>query len=157
MKCSPILLIAAAAVAALTAGQSLVPTAKAQSLKASPDYQVRVDWQKTERGLSGLVIQGRLSNTGRKPLVYTQVTPTLVDANGNEVFRGRGYLTISPLLPGHSAEFRACEAAAPKFAAVRMVFHEAGHLVVMETPPVTTHVTAHESVSQYPAKVARGL
>jgi hypothetical protein len=150
MKCSPILLIAAAALAALTAGQSLVPTAKAQSLKANPDYQVRVDWQKTERGLSGLVIQGHLSNTGRKPLIYTQVTPTLLDANGNEVFRGCGYLTISPLLPGHSAEFRACETAAPEFAAVKMVFHEAGHLVLVEIP----RTTIHPCVIARPAKVA---
>ena len=153
MKRSPLLLIAAAAVATLAASQSLVPTARALPVASLPDYQVRVESQKTERGLSGLVIHGRLSNTGRKPLVYTQVTPTLIDVNGKEVFRGRGYLTVSPLLPGHSAEFRACESAAPEFAAVRMVFHESGQLVVVEMP----RVTVSKSVVQQPAKVARGL
>ena len=131
MKCSAFFSLAAASLAALAAGQALTPTVHAQPV-SPPLYQVRLDWQKAELSPGGLVIRGRVTNTGTLPLTYTQVTPTLVDHTGNEVFRGSGYLTASPLLPGRSAEFRACEPSAPRFAGLRMVFHEAGHPVQVE-------------------------
>ncbi len=127
MKCSSLFPLAAS-LTMLAAGQMLTLTVRAQPV-STPLYQVRLDWQKAESGPGGLVIRGRVTNTGTKPLTYTQVTPTLVDRAGNEVFRGSGYLTASPLLPGRSAEFRACEPAAPQFAGLRMVFREAGHPV----------------------------
>ena len=133
MKCSPLCVIAAASLATLAASQPLTRTAHAQPV-SPPLYQVRLDWQKAERGPGGLVIRGRVTNTGKTPLTYTQVTPTLLDRTGNEVFRGAGYLTVSPLLPGRSAEFRACEPDAPRFAGMRMVFREAGHPVQVEGP-----------------------
>ncbi len=132
MKCSPILLILTASLTTFAAGQSLVPTVQAQSVVIVPDYQVRLDWQKAQRGLNGLVIQGRITNTGRKPLVYTQVTPTLLDHAGKELLCTQGHLTVSPVLPGQSAEFRAWEPEGPRFAGVRVTFHEAGRLVAVE-------------------------
>ena len=131
MKRSPLFSLAAASLATLIAGQALTPTACAQPV-GPPLYQVRLDWQKAEPGPGGLVIRGRVTNTGKTPLFYTQVTPTLVDRAGNEVYRGSGYLTASPLLPGRSAEFRACEPSAPRFAGLRMVFRESGHPVQVE-------------------------
>lgn len=131
MKCLPLFLIAAASLVTLAASQALTPTAHAQPV-GPPFYLVRLDWQKAEPGPGGLVIRGRVTNIGTTPLTYTQVTPTLVDRVGNEVFRGSGYLTASPLLPGRSAEFRACEPDAPRFAGLRMVFREAGHPVQVE-------------------------
>lgn len=128
--------MAAAALATFAAGQSLTPTAKAQSLPSVPLYQVRVDWQKAEPGVGGLVIRGRVTNTGHKPLTYTQVIPILLDSSGKEVLRCSGYLTVSPLRPGQSAEFRACEFAAPPFARLRMVFRESGIPVVLEAKSV---------------------
>ena len=132
MKCSPVLLILTTSVATFAVGQSLIPTVRAQSAVIVPDYQVRLDWQKAERGVGGLVIHGRVTNTGRKPLVYTQVTPTLLDHAGKELLCTQGYLTVSPVLPGQSAEFRAWEPEAPRFAGVRVTFHEAGRLVTVE-------------------------
>jgi len=126
MKCSLLLLAAA------SFGTSLTPTASAQPPLVPPAYHVRVDWQKAEAGAGGLVVRGRVTNTGTLPLTYTQVVPTLMDHAGREIFRGSGYLTVSPLLPGRSAEFRACEASAPRFAGVRMVFREAGHPVLVD-------------------------
>lgn len=132
MKCSPLLLILTVSLATFAAGQCFVPTVHAQSAVIVPDYQVRLDWQKAERGVSGLVIHGRVTNTGRKPLVYTQVTPTLLDHAGKELLCTQGYLTVSPVLPGQSAEFRAWEPEAPRFAGVRVTFHEARRLVAVE-------------------------
>ena len=133
MKCSPLCLVAAASLTTFAAAQTFTRTAYAQPV-SPPLYQIRLDWQKAEQGPGGLVIRGCVTNTGKTPLTYTQVTPTLLDRTGNEVFRGAGYLTVSPLLPGRSAEFRACEPAAPRFAGMRMVFHEAGHPVQVEGP-----------------------
>jgi hypothetical protein len=135
MKCFSLFLISAASFATLAAGQVLTTTAQAQPV-SPPLYQVRLDWQKAEPGPGGLVIRGCITNTGTTPLTYTQVTPTLVNRTGTEVFRGSGYLTASPLLPGQSAEFRACEPDAPRFAGLRMVFREAGHPVQIERVPV---------------------
>jgi len=131
MKCFSLFSLTAGFVTTLAAGQALTPTAHAKPV-SPPLYQVRLDWQKAEPGAGGLVIRGQVTNTGTLPLTYTQVTPTLVDRTGNEVFRGGGYLTTSPLLPGRSAEFRACEPSAPRFAGLRMVFREAGHPVQVE-------------------------
>ena len=121
----------------LSAGQPFTPTAHAGPVAAPPVYHLRLDWQKAVPGAGGLVIRGRVTNTGTTPLTYTQVTPTLLDRAGREVFRGSGYLTASPLLPGQSAEFRAFGAAAPRFAGLRMLFREAGHPVLVErrAPP----------------------
>ncbi len=131
MKCSPLFLISAASLATLAAGQTLTSTVHAQPVSPA-EYHVRLDWQKAELGPGGLVIRGRVTNIGTQPLTYTQVTPTLLDRTGKEVFRGSGYLTASPLLPGQSAEFRACELSAPRFAGLRMVFREAGRPVLVE-------------------------
>lgn len=139
MNCSPLSVVAAASVAPLVFGQAFVPTAHAQAV-SPPAYRARVDWQKATPSPGGLVIRGRVTNTGTSPLTYTQVTPTLVDHAGKEVFRGSGYITVSPLQPGQSAEFRACEPSAPRFAALRMVFHEAGHPVLLEQPRVSASV-----------------
>ncbi len=135
MKCSPLFLTATASLATVAAGQALTPTARAQVVAPST-YHVRLDWQKANSGPGGLVVWGRVTNTGTLPLTYTQVTPTLVDRVGKEIFRGSGYLTASPLLPGQSAEFRACEPSAPRFASLRMVFREAGHPVIVDRPRV---------------------
>ena len=137
MKCSPLFLIVAAPLATIAA-------AHAQPAAPSP-YHVRLDWQKAESRPAGLVIRGRVTNTGALPLTYTQVTPTLVDHAGKEVFRGSGYLTASPLLPGQSAEFRACEPAAPHFAGLRMLFREAGHPVLVDPPRVAASPKAASS------------
>ena len=134
MKLSPWLVIALASFGTLAAGQAVLPTVQAQPVPPS-DYHVRLDWQKTKQTPGGLVIFGRVTNIGRKPLTYTQVTPTLLDKNGKEVLRGSGYLTVSPLLPGQSAEFRDCEPAAPRFAKLRMVFQESGSPVLVEPAP----------------------
>ena len=138
MKCFPFSLLPKATLAtlvvSLAAGQALTPTAHAEPISASPVYHVRLDWQKAVPGSGGLVIRGRVTNTGTVPLTYTQVTPTLLDRAGREIFRGSGYLTASPLLPGQSAEFRAFEADAPRFAGLRMLFREAGHPVLVERP-----------------------
>ena len=131
MKCSPSLLIAAL-VGVVAPSLPPTPSASAQPPLALPTYHVRLDWQKAEAGAGGLVVRGRVTNTGTLPLTYTQVMPTLMDHTGREVFRGSGYLTVSPLMPGQSAEFRACEASAPRFAGLRMVFREAGHPVQVD-------------------------
>jgi len=135
MKCSPLFLISAASLATLAAGQTLTSTVHAQPVSPA-EYHVRLDWQKAEPGPGGLVIRGRVTNTGTRPLTYTQVVPALLNHAGHEVFRGSGYLTASPLRPGQSAEFRACEPTVPRFAGLRMLFREAGHPVLVEKSPV---------------------
>lgn len=152
MKCSPLFLIVAASLATIATDQALTPIAHAQPV-ASSAYHVRLDWQKAAPGPTGLVICGRVTNTGALPLTYTQVTPTLVDHAGREVFRGSGYLTVSPLLPGQSAEFRACEPAAPRFAGLRMLFREAGHPVLVDPP----RVSASPKAASSPAKTAQAF
>ena len=151
MKRSPLFLVAAAF------GTSLAPTAHAQPPLVPPlvppAYHVRLDWQKAESGAGGLVVRGRVTNTGTLPLTYMQVVPTLMDHTGREVFRGSGYLTVSPLMPGRSAEFRACEASAPRFAGLRMVFREAGHVVVVDR----ARVAAGRRGPSAAAKTARGF
>ena len=131
MKISPFTLAAAACAATLAVGQSLVPTVRAQSI-AVPFYRVRVEWQKANRVAGGLTVRGKITNTGSAPLTYTQVTPILVDAAGHSVYKVSGYLTVSPLLPGDSAEFRASGPLPPKFAGVRTVFYESGQPVLIE-------------------------
>ncbi len=116
--------------AALTAAQVFAPTARAETAASAPDYSVRVLSQTVKRGVGGLVIQGRLRNIGRKPLTYTQVLSRLTDSSGQTVFRGHGYLTISPLPPGAAAEFRVCEPDAPTKGKVEVAFQERGHPVV---------------------------
>ena len=101
---------------------------------SAADYCLRLDSQTVQCGTHGLVVRGRVTNTGRLPLTYTQVLPLLRDGAGREVFRGSGYLTASPLLPGASAEFRVCEANAPKFSRLTVAFREAGHPVMLQTP-----------------------
>lgn len=134
MKLSPLMMIALAPLGTFAAGQALLPTVKARQVSPT-DYHIRLDWQKAERTPGGLVIYGHVTNIGRKPLTYTQVTPMLLDRMGKEVLRGSGYLTVSPLLPGQSAEFRDCELASPNFAKLRMEFHEAGRPVLVEAKP----------------------
>jgi len=77
---------------------------------------------------------GRVLNVGSKPLAYTKVMPVLEDQNGNTVYTGNGYLTISPLQPGQSAEFRACEPNAPALSQWHIEFREAGNRVVVSEP-----------------------
>jgi hypothetical protein len=132
---SPVFVVSAAALAAVAAGQIAPPTVRAQSAPCVPLYRVRVDRQAVTRGPGGLTISGRVTNTGSRPLTYTQVVPTLTDGTGRVVFRGRGYLTASPLRPGRSAEFRAYEPSAPPFAAVRVTLREAGHPVAVDAAP----------------------
>ncbi len=134
MRCSTFFLLPAASLVRLYAGQTLAPTARAQPASAPLAYRVRLDWQKAEPVPGGLVIRGRITNTGTTPLTYTQVTPTFLNHAGTEVFRGSGYLTASPLPPGRSAEFRAFETSAPRFAGLRMLFREAGHPVLVDGP-----------------------
>jgi len=123
----------AAAVCAATFGlsQSLVPTVMAQSAPA-PHYRVRIEWEKASRIAGGLTVRGKITNTGSRSLIYTQVAPLLVDAAGRVVYRTSGYLTVSPLPPGASAEFRACGPEAPAFAGLHTAFHEAGQPVIVE-------------------------
>ena len=123
--------------AALAAAQAFAPTVHADSEGSLPEYQVRVLKQTVTRGAGGLIVQGRLRNTGHKVLTYTQVTSLLTDNSGREIFRGQGYLTVSPLAPGQSAEFRVCEPDAPTLGTVKIVFREAGHPVVAELPHST--------------------
>lgn len=152
MKFSPLLVISLASLGTLAAGQALLPTVKAQPA-ISPDYHIRLDSQRAERTLGGLVIYGRVRNIGRKSLIYTQVTPLLVNREGKEVFRGSGYLTVSPLLPGQSAEFRDCESNAPDFTEVRMIFHEAGQPVLVDN----LGRSSGEKAFHHAAKIARGF
>ena len=128
MKFPPFALAGVACAAALILSQTMIPTAKAQPISV-PNYCVQVEWQKAERSLSGLRISGRVINTGNKALTYTQVTPTLCDGSGKVVYTGSGYLTVSPLRPGQSAEFRAEAADAPAFRSFHVTFREAGHFV----------------------------
>ena len=149
MKCSPLFFAAAS----FGTGLILTPTTHAQPPVVPPAYHVRVDWQKAEAGVGGLVVRGRVTNTGTLPLTYTQVVPTLMDHAGREIFRGSGYLTVSPLLPGRSAEFRACGASAPRFAGLRMVFREAGHPVLVDRACVAVTSKA----PAVPAETARAF
>ena len=124
-------LAAVASAATLAISQSFVPTAKAQFVSL-PSYRVRVDWQKASRIAGGLTVRGKITNTGTLPLVYTQVAPALVDHGGRVIYRASGYLTVSPLLPGASAEFRACGPEAPAFAGLHTSFRESGKSVIVE-------------------------
>ncbi len=130
----PLAAVVLPCLAALAAAQVLAPTAHAETAAAVPDYSVRVLSQSVKRGVGGLIIQGRLRNIGRKPLTYTQVTSSLTDSGGQEVFRGHGYLTVSPLPPGQTAEFRVCEPDAPTAGKVEVTFRERGHSIVAEMP-----------------------
>ena len=130
----PLIAIVLPCFAALAAAQVFAPTAHAETAASPPEYQVRVLSQSVKRGVGGLVIQGRVRNSGRKPLMYTQVTALLTDAGGHEVFQGHGYLTISPLPPGAAAEFRVCEPDAPTAGKVKIVFRERGQSIVAELP-----------------------
>jgi hypothetical protein len=134
---SPFALVIAACGAALALGQVTVPTVRAQAVPAPapPAYRLRLDWQKAERGPGGLVLRGRVTNTGRSALTYTRVTPLLLDGAGRTIYHGSGYLTAGPLRPGQSAEFRAFEPSAPAFARARVEFHEAGQPVFVQTAP----------------------
>lgn len=123
--------------AALTTAQVFAPTVRADSAKSDSGYQVRILSQTVTRGAGGLVVQGRLRNIGHKALIYTQVTSLLTDARGREIFHGHGYLTVSPLLPGQTAEFRVCEPNAPTVGTVQIAFREEGHPVVAELPHST--------------------
>ena len=118
--------------ATLVAAQVFAPTVRADSAKSDSDYQVRVLSQTVTRRAGGLIVQGKLRNIGHRALTYTQVTAQLTDAGGREIFRGHGYLTVSPLPPGQTAEFRVCEPNAPTAGKVEVAFREAGHLVVAE-------------------------
>ena len=131
MTFSPFTLTAAVCGLSLALSQALVPVARAQP-NVTPPYRVRIDWQKANRATGVLIVRGRITNTGSRPLTYTQVAPTLVDAVGRVVYKVRGYLTVSPLAPGTSAEFRASGPEAPRFAALRTSFHEAGQVVLVE-------------------------
>ncbi len=133
----PFVLVIAACGTALALAQALAPTARAQtvSVPAAPAYRLRLDWQKAERGPGGLVVRGRVTNTGRSALTYTRVTPLLLDGAGRTIYHGSGYLTAGPLRPGQSAEFRAFEPSAPAFAGARVEFHEAGQPVLVQTAP----------------------
>ncbi len=131
MKFPPLVLAAVAGMATLAISQSLIPTAKAQSADL-PQYRVRIDWQKARQEAGGLTVRGLVTNTGRSPLIYTQVTPTLVNGVGRVVYRTDGYLTVSPLLPGASAEFRACGPKPPVFTGLHTAFHEAGKPVAVQ-------------------------
>lgn len=152
MKCSPSLVLSVF-LSGIAPGLPLTPSASAQPPFVPPAYHVRVDWQKAEAGAGGLVVRGRVTNTGTLPLTYTQVVPTLMDHTGREIFRGSGYLTISPLMPGRSAEFRACEASAPRFAGLRMVFREAGHPVQVDR----AHVAVKPKAPAVLAKTAQAF
>jgi len=131
MNISPFALAAAACAATLAVSQSVVPTVRAQSIVVPP-YRVRMEWQKANRVAGGLTVRGKITNTGREALTYTQVTPTLVDAAGHSIYKVSGYLTVSPLLPGAEAEFRASGPLPPKFAGLRTAFYESGKPVLIE-------------------------
>ena len=141
----PFAVIALPCLAALAAAQVFAPTARADTKASVPEYQVRVLSQTVMRGVGGLVIQGRLRNIGHKTLTYTQVTALLTDGGGQEVFRGHGYLTVSPLRPGQSAEFRVCEPNAPTAGTVQVAFREAGHPVVAVMPHSTQTAQAESA------------
>ena len=57
----------------------------------------------------------------------------LVNRAGHVIYRISGYLTVNPLLPGASAEFRAYGPEAPAFVALHTAFLEAGQPVIVET------------------------
>lgn len=130
----PLAAIVLPCLGALAAAQVFAPTVRAETAASVPDYSVRVLSQTVKRGVGGLIIQGRLRNVGRKPLTYTQVISRLTDSNGQEIFQGHGYLTISPLPPGAVAEFRVCEPDAPTTGKVEVAFRERGQSVVAEIP-----------------------
>ena len=143
MNISPFALAAAACAATLAVSQSVVPTVRAQSVVAPP-YRVRVEWQKANRVAGGLTVRGKITNTGSEPLTYTQVTPILVDAAGRCVYKVSGYLTVSPLLPGAAAEFRASGPLPPKFSGLRTSFFEAGKAVLIE--PAAKEASVHANL-----------
>ena len=135
MNFPPFALAGAACAAALACSQTLIPTAKAQPINLAvsvPEYRVKVEGQKAERSLCGLRLSGRVTNTGCRELTYTQVVPTLCDRAGKIVYKGSGYLTVSPLRPGQSAEFRMGLANAPAFRTFHVTFREAGQPVQVE-------------------------
>ena len=110
-----------------------LPAASAPLLPAQT-LRVTVEWQKATPGPRGLLITGKIRNTGTLPLIYTQVVPLLSDQKGKVVYRGRGYLTVSPLKPGQSAEFRACADDAPAFSRMTLALRESGHDVIVDRP-----------------------
>lgn len=133
MKFPSYALVAAACAATLIISQSCIPTVNAQDVTI-PNYRIRFEWQQVKRAASGVLVRGVVTNTGSHPLVYTQVAPLLVDKTGRVVYRATGYLTVSPLVVGASAEFRAYCPSAPVFAQVKTVFREKGTLVITESP-----------------------
>lgn len=131
MKTPSFVLTAAACAAALLVSQCHLPTVRAMPLSV-PAYRVQVQGTTVTRAVSGLLITGRILNTGSKPLIYTKVVPTLEDKNGKTIYTGNGYLTVSPLPPGQAAEFRACEPNAPAFRKCHLSLREAGSPVQVE-------------------------
>ena len=131
MKFRPCSLVAAACAATLAVSQFCIPIVKAQDV-AAPNYRVRLEWQQVKKVAGGVVVRGVVTNIGSRPLVYTQVAPLLVDKVGRVVYRASGYLTVSPLVVGASAEFRAFCPAAPTYAQVKTVFREEGAPVILE-------------------------
>ena len=108
-----------------------LPAASAPLVPAQT-LRVTVEWQKTTPGSRGLLITGKIRNTGTQPLTYTQVVPLLSDQKGRIVYRGTGYLTVSPLKPGQSAEFRAYAADVPAFTRMTLALRESGRSVTVE-------------------------
>lgn len=98
---------------------------------SGPPLRVTVEWQKAVPSACGLTITGKIRNAGTQPLTYVQVVPLLSDRMGRVVYRGSGYLTVSPLAPGQSAEFRAFAADAPVFSRVSLTLRESGRPVTV--------------------------
>lgn len=134
MKTPSFALSTAVCAATLLVSQCHTSTVRALPLSV-PTYRVQVQGTTATRTVRGLIITGRVLNTGSKPLTYTKVVPTLEDRNGKIVYAGSGYLTISPLQPGQAAEFRACEPNAPAFRKCHIAFREAGCPVLVDDLP----------------------
>lgn len=98
----------------------------------APPLRVVVESQKATPSVQGLVITGRIRNVGPQSLTYVQIVPLLSDQGGHVIYRGSGYLTVSPLRPGQSAEFRAYAPDAPAFSRVSLALRESGRPVVVQ-------------------------
>ena len=133
MQFSPLVLVLAASAGAFGIGQALLPTVRAEPIKAasrlSTDYRVQVESLHTKHTTSGMEITGKILNTGRQTLTYTSVVTVFTDASGQEIGHGDGYLAAGPVCPGQAAEFRANAPETPGVSGVTLRLSEAGHSV----------------------------
>lgn len=132
MRFFPLLFVSAAGLLTLGVSQALSPTAHAQADPAAPALRVSVQSLHTKQTAYGMMLTGRIVNTGRQALTYPSAVCVFTDAADREVGRADGYLTAGPVEPGRSTDFRAMAAALPAFAKITLRLREAGKTVIVQ-------------------------